>query len=88
MAVVRHARVSERADEDSVEGPEGVVTVWWDRDTCAQVVVGTPRQRLEPTSADFVKDLECLGHDLRPDAVAWDDSDVVRHAGILRRYNH
>ncbi len=80
VAVVGHARIAERADEDRVELAQQVVAVRRHRDAGLEVVVGAPRQVLEverrpETSTDGLEHLHRFGGDLLADAVARDDGD-------------
>src|SRR6185312_10493024 len=47
VAIVGHARIAERADEDRVEAAQCVVAVLRDGDARLQEVIGAPRQMLE-----------------------------------------
>ena len=81
VAIVGHARIAERADEDRVEFPKVVVAVRRHRHLRVEVVVRAPRQVLEierpaESLADRGQDLERFGRDVLADAVAWDECNA------------
>ena len=81
VAVVGHARIAERADEDRVELPQRVVAAGRQGHAGLQVVIGAPRQQLEPQRdpealLDRAQDLDRFGGHLAADAVAGNHGDV------------
>ena len=76
VAVVRHPRIAERADQDRVElVPQHGIAIGRNRDAGGQIVIGAPRQRLQHERAtkhfaDRAKHLDGFGGDIDADAVA------------------
>ncbi len=83
MAIVRHARIAERADEDRVERAQCVVSVGRNRLAGVEIVVGAPRQMMQIDPADRLENLHRLGDHLFADAVAGNDRDLMCHQRIL-----
>jgi hypothetical protein len=79
VAVVGHARIAERADEDRLEVvAQHLVAVGRQGLTRLQVVIGAPRQlhQVEPAAehvAGGLQNLERFGGDVFADSVAGDD---------------
>ena len=90
VAIVGHARIAERADEDRVEGAQRVVAAGWNGDAGLEVIVGAPRQRLELEAAEGRENGNDFGHDVPADPVPGNDGDAVRHLLPLhgRAANH
>ena len=81
VAIVGHARIAQRADENRVEPAQEIVAARRHRHAGLQVVVGAPRQVLEvePPSeplADRRQHFDGLGGDVLADAVAGDECDA------------
>ena len=82
VAVVRHARVAQRADEDRVElVAQHGIAVGRNRDAGGQIVIGAPGQRFEHDLtpehvADRAKHFDGFGRDIHSDPVTRDDGDT------------
>jgi hypothetical protein len=76
VAVVGHARIAEGANQDRVEGPQGVVTVGRQGHAGRQIVRRTPGERHDIDAAGRHQHPQGLRDHLRPYTVARDHCDA------------
>src|SRR5678815_3600514 len=79
VPVVWHARIAKRADQDRIERAQQIVAAGRHGLARREEMIRAPRQVVEINAAERLQHLDSLSDHLRPDAVAGDYRDALRH---------